>query len=63
MTAILMTAPMLSECFICGELVEIGDAIVWDKDLPKHRRTRHAGCTEAVAILDAARVNGAEARK
>ncbi len=41
---ITMASPMLGECFVCGELVEIGEPIVWNPKLPKYRTTRHAGC-------------------
>lgn len=59
-----MRAPMLTECCVCGDLIEVGDAVVWDPKLPKYRTTRHAGCTppsnpcEATAALGGSGLRG-----
>ena len=37
-------APSLTECFLCGNIVDIGDPVVFDATWPKGRRVMHEHC-------------------
>lgn len=49
--AVLVRAPMITDCYVCGDPVEVGDPVVWDPQLPRYRTTRHAGCIPPSAAL------------